>query len=197
MMGMGLIPAYAGGIGGAWDWLKGTASKAWTGLTDIAKDVWSYASDPMKLIQKVVGNFTHLGKLAQPALGIAEGAINTGVSGAENWIKSFFNSFTSPDGKVSGNVAQWLQRAMSITNTPSGFLGALEAIAMHESGGNPHAINLWDSNAKAGHPSKGLMQTIDGTFNRYAIAGLGDIWNPVANAVCCYPLHEQPLWFCS
>jgi tape measure domain-containing protein len=183
MMGMGLIPAYAGGIGGAWDWLKGTASKAWTGLTDIAKDVWSYASDPMKLIQKVVGNFTHLGKLAQPALGIAEGAINTGVSGAENWIKSFFNSFTSPDGKVSGNVAQWLQRAMSITNTPSGFLGALEAIAMHESGGNPHAINLWDSNAKAGHPSKGLMQTIDGTFNRYAIAGLGDIWNPVANAV--------------
>ncbi|MER5441123.1 transglycosylase SLT domain-containing protein [Streptomyces sp. NPDC002790] len=37
-----------------------------------------------------------------------------------------------------------------------------------ESGGNPRAVNNWDSNAKAGHPSKGLMQTILGTFNAYA-----------------------------
>ncbi|MFD7015892.1 hypothetical protein [Streptomyces sp. NPDC059928] len=37
-----------------------------------------------------------------------------------------------------------------------------------ESGGNPNAVNNWDSNAKAGHPSKGLLQTILGTFNAYA-----------------------------
>ncbi|MFJ2244852.1 transglycosylase SLT domain-containing protein [Streptomyces sp. NPDC087862] len=37
-----------------------------------------------------------------------------------------------------------------------------------ESGGNPRAVNNWDSNARAGHPSKGLMQTILGTFNAYA-----------------------------
>ncbi|UZH06455.1 transglycosylase SLT domain-containing protein [Heyndrickxia coagulans] len=72
---------------------------------------------------------------------------------------------------------------MSITGTPASYLGALTRVAMHESGGNPRAINLWDSNAKAGHPSKGLMQTIDSTFNAYKLPGLGDIWNPVANAV--------------
>jgi hypothetical protein len=37
-----------------------------------------------------------------------------------------------------------------------------------ESGGNPRAVNLWDSNARAGHPSVGLMQLIEGTFRSYA-----------------------------
>ena len=44
------------------------------------------------------------------------------------------------------------------------------------------AINLWDSNAKAGHPSQGLMQTIPSTFARwagpYASRGITD---PFAN----------------
>jgi len=37
-----------------------------------------------------------------------------------------------------------------------------------ESSGNPNAINKWDSNWKAGHPSVGLMQVIEGTFNANA-----------------------------
>ncbi|MVO87425.1 transglycosylase SLT domain-containing protein [Streptomyces sp. p1417] len=37
-----------------------------------------------------------------------------------------------------------------------------------ESGGNPRAINLWDSNAQAGYPSQGLLQTIPQTFAAYA-----------------------------
>jgi SLT domain-containing protein len=59
--------------------------------------------------------------------------------------------------------------------------GVLSLIA-HESGGNPNAINLTDSNAMAGHPSQGLMQTIPSTFMAYAgpYAGLG-ITNPMAN----------------
>lgn len=36
-----------------------------------------------------------------------------------------------------------------------------------ESGGNETAVNNWDSNAAAGHPSKGLLQFIDTTFNYY------------------------------
>lgn len=72
---------------------------------------------------------------------------------------------------------------MAITGTPMSFLPMLQNIAMHESGGNPNSINLWDSNAKAGHPSKGLMQMIDETFNRWALPGMNDIWNPIHNAV--------------
>jgi SLT domain-containing protein len=45
------------------------------------------------------------------------------------------------------------------------------------------AINNWDSNAAAGTPSKGLMQTIDSTFNTYALPGHTNIWNPVDNIV--------------
>jgi SLT domain-containing protein len=56
-------------------------------------------------------------------------------------------------------------------------------MAMHESSGNPRAINTWDSNAKAGHPSKGLMQMIDTTFAAHAIKGHKDIWNPVDNII--------------
>ncbi|WP_247223610.1 peptidoglycan DD-metalloendopeptidase family protein [Streptomyces scabiei] len=37
-----------------------------------------------------------------------------------------------------------------------------------ESGGNPKAVNRWDSNWQAGYPSVGLMQVIRGTFRAYA-----------------------------
>ena len=50
-----------------------------------------------------------------------------------------------------------------------------------ESGGDPRAINNWDSNASAGTPSKGLMQVIDPTFQAYKDPGYDDIWDPEAN----------------
>ncbi|MEB3237009.1 MAG: transglycosylase SLT domain-containing protein [Candidatus Sericytochromatia bacterium] len=59
---------------------------------------------------------------------------------------------------------------------------ALVKVAGKESTWNPRAINRWDSNAKAGHPSKGLLQTIDSTFQRYKLPGRNDIFNPVDNA---------------
>src|ERR1700760_56481 len=59
----------------------------------------------------------------------------------------------------------------------------INMIIQHESGGNPHAENDWDSNAAAGHPSKGLMQTIDSTFDSYALPDHKDIWNPVDNII--------------
>jgi uncharacterized protein YukE len=40
-----------------------------------------------------------------------------------------------------------------------------------------------NSNAAAGHPSKGLMQCIDSTFNAHKLAGHDDIWNPVDNII--------------
>jgi SLT domain-containing protein len=54
---------------------------------------------------------------------------------------------------------------------------------MHESGGNPNAINNWDSNARAGIPSQGLMQTIPSTFKACVLPSLAgrSITDPVAN----------------
>ncbi|WP_283582926.1 phage tail tape measure protein [Limosilactobacillus difficilis] len=50
-------------------------------------------------------------------------------------------------------------------------------VAVHESGNRSRGVqNNWDSNAKAGTPSKGVLQFIDPTFNTYAVKGHHDIW---------------------
>ncbi len=93
-----------------------------------------------------------------------------------------------PTAPPSGNVAQWIDEARQVlikAGVPASEINAndINIIIQHESSGNPHAENGWDANAAAGHPSKGLMQTIDPTFNSYALPGHTDIWNPVDNIV--------------
>ncbi|TLG12428.1 DUF4226 domain-containing protein [Nocardia cyriacigeorgica] len=87
-----------------------------------------------------------------------------------------------------GSIGQWIQQAMDIlrqsgTDMSKVDPAAIAIIAQYESTNNPQAINLTDSNAAKGTPSKGLMQTIDGTFRQYALPGYNDIWNPVHNII--------------
>lgn len=82
---------------------------------------------------------------------------------------------------ASGDLGDWVRAALKLTHQPMSLTGGLIRAAKSESGGNPRAVNNWDINAKLGHPSKGLMQTIDSTFNAYKIPGHGNIWNPVDN----------------
>jgi WXG100 family type VII secretion target len=89
-------------------------------------------------------------------------------------------------GPPPGNVQDWIKQAIEELrkqgiNVSDADAQRIWQIIQHESGGNPHAINNWDSNAAKGTPSKGLMQTIDPTFNSYKLPGHGDIWNPVDN----------------
>jgi hypothetical protein len=46
-----------------------------------------------------------------------------------------------------------------------------------------HVFLTGNSNAKAGHPSKGLMQCIDSTFQGNKLPGHDDIYNPVDNII--------------
>jgi hypothetical protein len=63
-------------------------------------------------------------------------------------------------------------------------IAAVNTIVQKESGWHAGAVNNWDSNAAAGHPSKGLMQTIPSTFKAYAVDGLDDnILDPTSNLV--------------
>jgi len=83
-----------------------------------------------------------------------------------------------------GSLGAWIAAAIADTGVPASWGGPLGVLIMRESGGNPNAINLTDSNAKAGHPSQGLMQTIPGTFEAYRDKNLVDnIRDPVANIV--------------
>jgi uncharacterized protein YukE len=93
-----------------------------------------------------------------------------------------------PSSPPPGNVQDWINQAIQVleqNGVPASELNAQDiwTIIQHESGGNPNSINLWDSNAQAGHPSKGLMQCIDSTFNAHSVPGHTNIYNPVDNIV--------------
>lgn len=60
---------------------------------------------------------------------------------------------------------------------------AVNLIVAKESTWKPDAVNNWDSNARKGTPSKGLMQTIKPTFDRHALPGHKDIMNPLDNMI--------------
>lgn len=91
----------------------------------------------------------------------------------------------------SDNLDGWIRESLDVM-AAHGIPGTYDSIyrnIMRESSGNQYAINLWDSNAAAGTPSKGLLQVIDPTFQAYHVAGTSwDIYDPVANitAACNY-----------
>ncbi|MEU3462516.1 transglycosylase SLT domain-containing protein [Streptomyces sp. NPDC006733] len=91
----------------------------------------------------------------------------------------------------SNDLDGWIKESLSVMaahNIPGSYDGIYRNI-MRESTGNPQAINLTDSNAAAGIPSKGLLQVIDPTFQAYHVEGTSmDIYDPVANitAACNY-----------
>ncbi|ROQ26409.1 LysM domain-containing protein [Streptomyces sp. PanSC19] len=89
------------------------------------------------------------------------------------------------------NLDGWIRESLAIMGQ-HGIPGSYDGIyrnVMRESSGNPQAINLWDSNAVAGTPSKGLLQVIEPTFLAYHVPGTSmDLFDPVANitAACNY-----------
>jgi hypothetical protein len=64
--------------------------------------------------------------------------------------------------------------------------------ARQESGLNPSIVNTWDTNAQQGHPSIGFLQTIQSTFDSFAVPGHHDIRNAVDNtaAAAIYMVHR-------
>lgn len=107
------------------------------------------------------------------------------TSGALKTWTAIKNAFT---GGGSSAVSRWTATATKALMMTGQFsaenLKALLYQMKTESGGNPFAINLWDSNAKRGTPSKGLMQVIDPTFRAYALPGYDkNIYDPLSNII--------------
>ena len=85
-------PAYAGGIGSWFNDKKEWLSEKWNGAKEIASDIWSYASNPGKLLNAAISQKVNLSKAFDPALSMAKGAVGTLASGALGWVKSKFDS---------------------------------------------------------------------------------------------------------
>ena len=133
-----------------------------------------------RLVRLIAVAGTGAAVLAMPLVGAATASATTGTTSAA----------TTPAG-YPNNLDGWIRESLAIMaekNIPGSYNGIYRNI-IRESSGNPNAINLWDSNAAKGIPSKGLLQVIAPTFNAYHVAGTSfNIYDPVANitAACNY-----------
>lgn len=85
---------------------------------------------------------------------------------------------------AGGGVDQWINQALGILKLDPSYAPGIRNMILKESSGNPRAVNNWDSNAKKGTPSKGLMQTIDPTFKQWALPGYDkDVYDPISNII--------------
>lgn len=106
----------------------------------------------------------------------APGAKNKLVVNIQNMIDG---AQINIGGITKGNVADWLTKALRITNTPLSWLPGLQKLVQTESGGNPLARN---PQSVGREHATGLLQTLPSTFRQYAVKGLGEITDPVANS---------------
>lgn len=113
------------------------------------------------------------------------------VGGMFDWIKKTLGPLLSPagggeDGPQGTGVSRWREsvvRALKANGIePTDFrVSKILATIQRESGGDPNVQNNWDSNARAGTPSIGLMQTTGPTFNDYKHPGHNNIRNGYDN----------------
>ncbi len=140
-------------------------------LTSAASTVIDLITDPGAVMKRLID-----GLLAESPIGGLAGAFVRGLSGIApaiaDAIKDKLGSLLGAGSyEVGAGATQWESVAIQAMNAAGLSLSYLPLLLHRiqvESGGNPNAINNWDSNAAAGMPSQGLMQTIPGTFAAYA-----------------------------
>lgn len=180
------IPGYAGGVGDVGAALKSIGDNMWNWVASGAETIVSNVISTLNIQAPVLP-----GKMANIAGAIFDKVKGWAVSAVDKIMPKFDfggggnqggGTFGSPVN-VPGSLMSWIAAAMALTGVPGSWAGPLATIAMHESGGNPNAINNWDSNAAAGIPSQGLFQTIPPTFAAYSLPGHKNILNPIDNAI--------------
>lgn len=177
------------------------AGKALVGdVVDVAKFTAKLATDPAGAVKELFkpvidkatttpdgGSDQGTSQWRDMLLGIPGQMVDAVIGQAKNWLSSGGGGKGYAPGVPfvgSPDLDGWITRAMQIAGVGEGWRPGLTTLIGRESAGNPNAINNWDSNAKAGDPSRGLMQTIGATFEAYRDKSLPDnIYDPVANIV--------------
>lgn len=196
--GGGIVGKVGSAVSGAKKWLEDLSETAQSFVKNPGDWVASKILSPVKSQVAGIGGGQFGMMVGQLPVKAASALVDKAKSFASSLTDKWKSKSESGQyhGAVGGGVEQWRSLVIRVLKE----LGQAESWAdtvlrrmNQESGGNPNAINNWDSNAKAGHPSQGLMQTIPGTFNAYAgpYRSLG-ITNPLANiyAGMNYALHR-------
>lgn len=167
--------AYAKGTSGFWSSISDFLGKGYDWIKGGAASASNY------LLKKAgVGSIGDLGDLTQFTKKTAMPAVKKLLGSAISNVAHSSGMGDFAGVKVSGNVKQWIAAGMKLAGVSGGsWAKGLATIAQRESGGNPNAVNRWDSNAKAGHPSAGLMQMIKSTFMAHAVKGHTNWGNPI------------------
>lgn len=159
---------------------------------DVIGDVWEYASNPKKLLDKVLSSMD----LTLPSInGSLVEFLKTGVSkvkdGGVDLLKRKFkelnpfeggSSTTGPAGK---GAARWrstiIAAAARMNEQISEFdIQGIIAQIQRESGGNQNIVQsplVRDINTRMGNPARGLLQYIPQTFRAYAVKGHNNIYS--------------------
>jgi len=151
-------------------------------------DIWDYIDNASGLVSKISDNINYDG-LSKYPLNSSKAMVSSFSGAMTPWVKKLFEeagALSLANYNPAKGVKQWrttVSRALKMEKQYSIANVARTLYQMQtESGGNPKAINLWDSNAKKGIPSKGLMQVIDPTFRAYARTGFDkNIYDPLSN----------------
>lgn len=121
----------------------------------------SLTIDPTKVITRLVP----LGKQLEPQ--------KVEVDGENSTITTGGGATTAINGDWTEAVKH-AAKVMNVNLDQNGLSAVLRRINQ-ESGGSETVTNNWDSNAQAGHPSTGLLQYIQSTFDKWKVQGYEDI----------------------
>ncbi|WP_324285507.1 NlpC/P60 family protein [Lactiplantibacillus plantarum] len=153
--GMGISKVHGGGYG------TFAGYGRVPGLSDsTSSDKSSKSSGLLSTIKKQVGSgfWKFISKLADE-FGDG-GSSNPGGSGVQRWKPDVIKALKKNGFEASASqVSAWMK------------------VIARESNGDPTVVNNWDSNAKMGIPSMGLVQTIRPTFEAYKFPGHNNILN--------------------
>lgn len=149
----------------------------------------AFSGRPISMVDTFLDFGVHVADKAKEENSPLRKLIKSQVGGMFDWIAKMLaplNMASSLDNPQGGSVERWrsyVERALKANGIePTAFrVSKILATIKRESNGDPNAINNWDSNALAGHPSIGLMQTIGPTFEAYKHAGHNNIRNGYDN----------------
>ena len=158
----GRIPGKAGHIGAVLDPARGLMMHTDGAGPARVSDYTRRDGGPLSIIDPIGGSAgvtipdTFIGKLLKGAIDRVGGLVNNAIgpspegAGVERWRSLGLQALKAVGDYLGRPLTQHIDRMLYQMQT--------------ESGGDPNAVNNWDSNAQRGTPSKGLLQVIQPTF---------------------------------
>lgn len=182
----GIIGDLWGGVKDASSWVVNKAEDVGKWIGDKFEAIVDWIAHPVKHVTDLISNSIKGIVSSSPVKAFGDlgvGIFKHAYIGIGAWIKKELKKIEDSMGNPGGSgVQRWKPYVIKALKA-NGFdasdyqVAAWMRVIQRESNGNPKAINLWDSNAKAGIPSMGLVQTIGPTFNAYKFPGHNDVYN--------------------